>query len=543
MTITSALVSVMALFVILSPPAVGVYFLGVCIFRNKTETLRAFQMLLIVAGTFLVVKGVYENSVVTVLSMIHIPEHRTLLRLMTSDPLSAGIVLAGAGILDILLEGERADKKILKREERKDRKYFGKPVRLGDRIIPTTSQLIAGISGAGKTCFLSFMAYRIAADEENIQIYVDGKGDVGERSLYQNLLFTSKKYGREMFVINCTANGTIPSIIYDFLSSAKTAAQATSMIMAFLQDDTVVESSGSQHYRMLSESYFNRLFSLALAYQIPLSFQNAILLADPKNTKAILQKYGVPEKELANIRSFQDEVWEDVKSSYYKLQTFLVEGAGRSIFTKVSDTDPRKRMNITQADEHPGCIFLVLADEMSMPSLVQSLVNVVSLDIRSLVAKRLTSNKPLVNKVYISFDEYSSYTNSLPVIQSIFSRARSAGCMVSLASQSLGDITSVFTEEGLDKLVNTAGRLVIFRQQGSLSPSRAAEFFGTRLEITKTEKTVGTMLLGQGSSTPSRRFNVEPDFFKNLPVNTGFMLTKNDDEKIIYFENEFLPEQ
>ena len=175
---------------------------------------------------------------------------------------------------------------------------------------------------------------------------------------------------------------------------------------------------------------------------------------------------------------------------------------------------------------------------MSMPSLAQALVSVASMDIRNLIAGRLTDRIDMDRRVYVTYDEFTSYADALPIIQDMYSRARSADVVMTLATQSISDLKGS-DNSAYEKIVNTGDRFFVFQQHGGESPEAAAKLFGTSTDVSQTTRTSGHFSTGESSNTIERKYNVSPDEIRSLKTNTGFFMDTRDG-RIIKFKNEFV---
>ncbi len=220
-----------------------------------------------------------------------------------------------------------------------------------------------------------------------------------------------------------------------------------------------------------------------------------------------MKHINAPQDEQRRLNKYTEDNWRDVQASAVKLKMY-VNGEGNRLFVGQSN---QPRTNIREAYQR-GDMVLVLADEMSMPSLVQGLVQLVAMDVRSLVSGRLTNTIDMEHKVYAFFDEFTSYTSALPILRSLYGRARS------------GEVVD---------------RFVVFRQHGAESPEAAAGLFGTQLHVTSTARSSDLQFSGEASNTLDYSYIVHPDYIRNLPANQGIMLDKQTN-KIYHFVNKFV---
>lgn len=448
-----------------------------------------------------------------------------------SDCRTLGICII-VGSLSIFATRFTPDNLLLRYETRKEskRQYLTKI----DRV-SKSNQLCFGVSGAGKTAYLSRMIQdTLIADPRACIIVVDGKGSTEQYSLYDNLSKLSVKYNRPLVLLNGTTNSTLGGCIYDFLDGIETPDTAKDLVMSLIVDPTVEQSSGTEHYKVMTEAYVLAVIRFMLNHEIDVTLSNVLQLLYPENLKLVIDSTDdVDIRERDELLQRVDSSWNDVKSNVEKLRMFL-DGQGQQIFVGNSE---QEHFNIRTAYQN-GAIVLVLADEMSMPSLSQKLVNLVSMDVRALVAGRLTATIDMMNHVYVVYDEFTSFVTALPTVRSIYARCRSAEVSLTLATQSASDIIGLGAG-WFDSLVNTCDRFVVFRQNGQESPEACANLFGTELHVTTTARSSDFDFTGEASNTADREFIVHPDVIRNLRNNFGILFDKKI-RKLQYFKNEFI---
>ena len=450
---------------------------------------------------------------------------------LISDCRTLGVCII-VGSLSIFATRFTPDNLLLRYESRKEskRQHLSKINR-----VSKSNQLCFGVSGAGKTAYLSRMIQdTLESDPQAFICVVDGKGATEKYSLYDNLNKLSVKYKRPLVLLNGTTNDNLGGVVYDFLDDVTTADSAKDMVMSLIVDPTVEQSAGSEHYRVMTEAYVLAVIRFMMNHDIDVTLSNVLQLLYPDNLKSVIystDKVDLSERDELIQRI--DNSWNDVKSNVEKLRMFI-DGQGQSIFV---GNNGQERFNIRSAYKS-GAIVLVLADEMSMPSLSQKLVNLVSMDIRSLVAGRLTGTIDFDNHCYCIFDEFTSYVTALPTVRSIYARCRSAEVSLTLATQSASDIIGLGAG-WYDSLVNTCDRFLIFRQNGQESPEACANLFGTELHVTTTARSSDFDFTGEASNTADREYIVHPDTIRNLKNNYGILFDKKAN-KLQYFRNEFI---
>lgn len=455
----------------------------------------------------------------------------TVLDYLVSDWRTLGICTI-VGAVSIFATRYTPDNLLLRYERRKE-SHRQKLSRID--CVSKSNQLCFGVSGAGKTAYLSRMIQdTLIADPQACIIVVDGKGSTEKYSLYDNLTKLSAKYSRPLVLLNGTTNTSLAGCVYDFLDGIETADTAKDMIMSLVVDPTVEQSAGSEHYRVMTEAYLLAIIRFMFNHNIDVTLSNVLQLLYPDNIKVVLENTDdIDITECDELLQRIDSSWNDVKSNVEKLRMFL-DGQGQSIFVGNSE---QERFNIRTAYQN-GAIVLVLSEEMSMPSLSQKLVNLVSMDVRALVAGRLTGKIDMDKHCYCIYDEFTSYVSALPTVRSIYARCRSAKVSLTLATQSASDIIGIGSG-WFDSIINTCDRFLVFRQNGQESPEACANLFGTELHVTTTARSSGFDFTGEASNTADREFIVHPDTIRNLKNNYGILFDKKQN-KISFFRNEFI---
>lgn len=450
---------------------------------------------------------------------------------LISDCRTLGVCII-VGALSIFATRFTPDNLLLHYESRKESKH--QHLSKIDRV-SKSNQLCFGVSGAGKTAYLSRMIQdTLESDPQAFICVVDGKGSTEKYSLYDNLSKLSVKYNRPLVLLNGTTNSTLGGCIYDFLDGIDTSDTAKDMIMSLIVDPSVEQSAGSEHYKVMTESYILAVVRFMMNHQIDVTLSNVLQLLYPDNLKSLIDSTeNIDLTEHDELLNRIDNSWNDVKSNVEKLRMFI-DGQGQSIFV---GNNGQERFNIRSAYKS-GAIVLVLADEMSMPSLSQKLVNLVSMDIRSLVAGRLTGTIDLDKHCYCIYDEFTSYVSALPTVRSIYARCRSAEVSLTLATQSASDIIGLGAG-WFDSLVNTCDRFIVFRQNGQESPEACANLFGTELHVTTTARSSDFDFTGEASNTADRQFIIHPDVIRNLPNNQGILYDKKKNV-LAFFKNIFV---
>lgn len=451
---------------------------------------------------------------------------------LKSNFMTSGIALILEMISLIMISLTPA--KAMIRDER--RKEFQKMRVKKINYIPSRSSLVVGVSGAGKSVFLSKSVDEInRLEPDSFIVVVDGKGSTEKFSLYYNMKIIAKKYNKKLIIINGTSNCKLgKKYVYDFLDGVETIDAMKDMVMALIDNPTVEASAGSEHYKILTERYLVEIISFMKRNKIDITLGNIIkLLIPPDELEMLINKMNL--KNQHELIRFVNENYTDVRASIEKLRLFI-KGQGGSLFVGKGE-----KINLRKAYHNKNVMVLVLADEMSMPQLASKLVQLVTFDLRNLVAGRLTNKIDMERKIYSIYDEFSSYTSSIPYIKSLYARARSAECVLTIATQSCSDIKRL-GNGFFDIICDTADRFVVFRQNSADAAESASSLFGTELHVTDTLRTSDLLSTGEASNTADRAFIVPPDLIRNLEKNHGFLLDKTakKNHQIKYFKNQFV---
>ena len=173
-----------------------------------------------------------------------------------SDPKTTGVTLLIETIC-LYFASYTPEKIMLKGEQnREERRFKIETI----NTVPKTNQLIFGVSGSGKSAYIGRSVDEILSANSNAYVLlVDGKGSTEKYSLYYSMQIIAKKCHKNLVLINGTANDSLGGCIYDFLDGIDKPDQAVDLIMSLIQDPSVEESSGSEHYRVMTQAYILRI--------------------------------------------------------------------------------------------------------------------------------------------------------------------------------------------------------------------------------------------------------------------------------------------
>lgn len=401
--------------------------------------------------------------------------------------------------------------------------------------IPPSNQICTGVTGAGKTVFLAKSIEEILKrDSDGFIFVIDGKGSISGHSLYEAMMKISRKNGRKLIVINGTANPDLDGYVYDFQDGIESADAMVDLEMTLVKNPMVKQSAGSEHYLTLTESYLLVLIEFLLKNDIDVTQNNLCMVLNPRDLKTVLEQLDISEKEKSEIIDFAKTNWKDVQANIEKLKRFLLKGQGKKLFAGEGE-----RTNLRKAYKE-NAMVLALCDEMSTPSLCHKLVELLCMDLRNMVGNRETGALDKDRRIYAFADEFSSFSNSIPLLRQIYAKCRSSNTSLTLSTQSCADIIAL-GEAWWDIICDSTNRFIFFRQNSHAASEAAAKLLGTEPHITNTARSSEMLMTGEGSNTNDDVFKVKPQIIRDLKVNHGFMLDKNrKPPKITYFKNKFV---
>ena len=458
--------------------------------------------------------------------------HITLQDWLASDFRTIGATVT-AQMLCLFLAAQTPEK-IMEREEM--RRQCAKMHKQKIEYVPTKNQICFGVSGSGKTVFLSKSIEEILLqDPDAAIIVVDGKGSCERYSLHYNLQIIAKKTGKKLRIINGTDNDDLgQDLVYDFLADVANPDIMKDLVMTLIDDPEVDASAASYHYKIMTERYILVFIEFMVKHKVDVTLLNLTQILDPDDLENAFSYIDADVNAQTEIMTFARRNWADVRANVEKLK-MLLTGQGRKLF--MGDGE---RINLRSAFDE-GAIILVLADTMSMSSIASRLVLTCTQDLRLLIGQRLTGKADLSRSLYVFYDEINSYRSTTGLIFDIYSKCRSAGkTVMTIATQSTYDVIALF-EGCYEKLLNTANRFVLFRQHGNAAEA-AATMFGTESSVSVTSRSSDMQITGESSNTLERSFIVHPDTIRKLKKNHGFLLDMDNEEhkQLQYFKNKFV---
>ncbi|MBR2706680.1 MAG: type IV secretion system DNA-binding domain-containing protein [Mogibacterium sp.] len=454
---------------------------------------------------------------------------------LKSDPVSIGtsmILIAVAYALNPVCTAER---RMIFDSERKEKERLRRyRVNKVDYLNPA-HQLVIGVSGGGKSAYLARTAEQILANTNDVLFFIDGKASIEQYSLYDNLKMLAKRYDRKLIIWNVTGNRGIDCSIYNPFANMADIHMLKDMILELMNtDEGIMETAGTEHYKTMFSRWLLVVLGFMKKYRIKFTLPNIVKLLDYETINNYISKReDVNIKDKAKIKQISDKLWGDVEAEVEKLKIYM-EGVGEDLFVARG----RESFNLVSAYEE-GAIVLALVDQLSMPGLARGCARMMIMDIRNLVAARLSGRIDMDKRCWFFWDEFARYATS--TVLDIVSMARSAECTCVLGTQAISDLQAL-SDEFYKSTVNCCNRYIIFRQNDADSAEELANLIGTELSVTQTVRTTNDSVTGEGSSTAERSFIISPDYIKNLEDNRGIVVSKRP-KQIQLFKNRFVSQE
>lgn len=372
---------------------------------------------------------------------------------------------------------------------------------------------IAGKNGSGKTVAISnFVKGHI--EKKQFCIIMDGKGDVGQYSLYDIVTRLCMKYNRKIYIIN----QSIPEETHAYNPFA--GCNATQI------KDMLINMSewSEEHYKSLASEYFQALAQFMIDVGIPVSFNNLIYYADAANFMSELQD----KNELINESDYlyyQDVIarcGEDVRGSVSRFST-LARGIGKKLFRD------ENTFNLQTAYEEKA-VVLVLLNNLEYTDFARGVGMLVINDIKNVLG-RITKIKGKHEEFLCVYDELSVYFSEMMI--DIVNKSRSLGGTNILSTQTIADM-DIINENARRIIINNMHGFYLLKQADDKSAEALAKAIGTKKgsEITSKHDSFGKT--GDGTTKIIDEFKINPNDLKELPLGVGYWVdTMKDDYRPI----------
>lgn len=387
---------------------------------------------------------------------------------------------------------------------------------------------IAGKTGAGKTVAITnFIQSRI--QDEQFGIIIDGKGEVGEYSLYDIITKLCIKHHRKLYIIN----QTIPEETHaynPFMGCNETQIKDMLINMSHWTEE---------HYKNKAGEYYQAIAQFMIQCQIPISFSSLTKFCDPDLFKTALDMYkDVINKDdykyYLSVLSKNGEVAMDARSRF----TIVYKGIGKKLFKDTVHT-----FNIKTAFKERA-IVLVLLNKLQYTEFAESIGYLVLNDIKNLLGE-VSTNKGFHEKFFCVYDEVSAYFH--PMLVDIVNKSRSLGGFNIVATQTIADM-DIVDEDARRAIIGNMHGFYLLKQNDDKSAEDLAAALGTKTINEVSTKFNSYGKTGDGVSKIGETFKVHPNDLKDLPLEVGIWVDTREEPvtprriKLPYLDLKDVPE-
>lgn len=384
--------------------------------------------------------------------------------------------------------------KMRKRKKEKLDKFSSVPLNYEKNVF------ICGKNGSGKTvAILNFIQEHIKTGE--FCVIMDGKGDIGQYSLYDVVTKLSIKYNRKIYIINQT-NISETHSYNPFIGC--NATQVKDMLIA-------MSEWSEEHYKAKAEEYYQAVADFMIKLHIDISFKKFAKVAS--SFEFLLKNY----KERINQEDFKyymdviARCYQDVQGSISRFLT-IAHGMGSQLFD-----DDRNTFNIKKAREEKA-IVLVMLNGLEYSDFARGVGKLVLNDIKNTLGD-ITKIKGNHDKFLCVYDEMSVYFCDM--IVDIVNKARSLGGTNILATQTISDIDKIDENVRRSVIGNMHG-FVLLKQADDKSAESLSKAIGTKYGTELTSKMDSFGKTGDGTSKIIDQFKVHPNDLKELPLGVAY---------------------
>lgn len=368
---------------------------------------------------------------------------------------------------------------------------------------------ICGTTGSGKTVALS--NYIKKAIDDNIPLVIlDGKGDIGKGSILD--IVTNLNSSRKLYLIDM--NNIENSDKYNPFKNVN-ATVAKDMLI------NMTEWS-EEHYKINTERYLEKLITLLIKEEIPLSLSTINEYMSPENFKSLSGKL-VSEKKIDKSEHIQN-------LEFIANTCKIIEGA-LARFSLINESELGSMFSDDGIDIYSAikenAIILFILNPLIYPELAPLIGKLILIDSKKAVSMLYHNT---VNRVFYLFDEINVYAS--PSLINLINKSRSANITCILATQSLADLEYIAGDAFKQQLIENCNNYILMRQNSAKSSEEWSKIIGTRptMEVTyKIEQNYHvTESSGYGSAKKVREFIFHPDDIKSLKMGEAFYIAREN---------------
>lgn len=360
---------------------------------------------------------------------------------------------------------------------------------------------IIGKNGSGKTVAISNFVKGHLKKQEFCMI-MDGKGDVGQFSLYDIVTRLCKKYGRKIYIIN----QSLPDETHAYNPFENCNATQIKDMLINMSDWS------EEHYRAIASEYFQALAQFMIDTGIKVSFNNLVYYGNNMIFESELEE----RKEMLNIQDYKyyrdviGRCGQTVQGSVARFST-LARGIGRKLFRD------EHAFNLQTAYDEKA-VVLVLLNNLEYTDFARGVGLLVMNDIKNVLGK-VTKIKGEHEQFLCVYDELSVYFSTMMI--DIVNKSRSLGGVNILSTQTIADM-DIIDENARRIVINNMHGFYLLKQADDKSAESLAKAIGTKKATEVTSKIDSFGKTGDGTTKIVDEFFIHPNDLKTLPLQVGY---------------------
>ncbi|MEL7654369.1 MAG: TraM recognition domain-containing protein [Bacillota bacterium] len=366
-----------------------------------------------------------------------------------------------------------------------------------------------GSTGCGKTSAVLNIAEAYAQNDD-ITIIVDGKGDKGDFTFYDIMPKLCQKYGKKLYVVDM-----LNPYHTDRINTFKNCNE-TQII-----DQIIGLSDWSEpHYKAQAADFWQVMVQLMELVDEPIDIHNVVRCSNKSTCLDLLafaKKNGlIKDDEYSDWKRDIETNSKSAEDAIPRLGRFI-RGTGGKMFSS-------EGLDLMDVYNENACI-LVLVDGQSYAEFAEIMGALIIKDCKKMISKINSMPQSERRKVLIICDEIQTYLSD--DILSVFNKGRSAGIQAIAMCQSLSDLHYDNNDKLAHQIIGNSNVFLAYRQNDPGDAEELAKIMGTRDTIETTSQTQGQDLSGMGTVKVVKSFKVPPDKIKELPQNVGYYYNKH----------------
>lgn len=373
--------------------------------------------------------------------------------------------------------------------------------------------VIIGKNGSGKTVAISnFVQGHI--EKGQFCVIMDGKGDVGQYSLYDIVTRLCIKHDKKLYILN----QSVPEETHSYNPfKGCNSTQIKDMLIS-------MSDWSEEHYKALAGEYFQALAQFMIDTEIDVSFNSLIHYGKLENFVSELErsKKALTNSEYNYYHSVINRCGEPVQGSISRFST-LARGIGSKMFRDSNSFS-------LQTAYKEKAVVLVLLNNLEYSDFARGVGLLVINDIKNVLG-RITKIKGKHEEFLCVYDELSVYFSEMMI--DIVNKSRSLGGTNILSTQTIADM-DIIDENARRIIINNMHGFYLLKQADDKSAETLAKAIGTKKASEITSKIDSYGKTGDGTSKIIDEFKVHPNDLKELPLGVGYWVdTMKDDYRPI----------